>query len=141
MSIQQSSIYFGPSELHGKGVFAAQDFEPGDVIEICPVIVFPRAELHHMRQTVLDDYYFDWGDDGAFYAVCLGFGSLYNHSYTPNAEYDMDFGGETIDVYCVQSIKAGEEILFNYNGYPEDQTPVWFEKGENRSAKQDLPEQ
>ena len=133
--MQRAAVYFGPSELHGMGVFAAQDFDEGDMIEICPVLVFPRAELEHFRKTILDDYYFDWGKDGAFYAVCLGFGSLYNHSYEPNAEYEMDFAGNTIDVFCIKPIKSGEEICFNYNGYPEDQTPVWFENGGARSDK------
>ena len=63
MSLQHAEIYFGPSELHGRGVFAARDIEAGEIIEICPVLVFPLSELPHMRQTMLDDYYFDWGED------------------------------------------------------------------------------
>jgi uncharacterized protein len=128
MSLQHAEIYFGPSELHGKGVFAARDMEAGEIIEICPVLVFPKSELPHIRQTMLDDYYFDWGDDGAFYAVCLGYGSLYNHAYEPNAEYGMDFAAETIDFYAVKAIKAGEEITVNYNGEPGNMEKVWFEE-------------
>lgn len=128
MSLQHVEIYFGPSELHGRGVFAARDIEPGEIIEICPVLVFPRAELVHFRQTILDDYYFDWGDDGAFYAVCLGYGSLYNHEVHSNAEYAMDFAAETIDFYAVQLIKAGDEITVNYNGEPGNTEKVWFEE-------------
>jgi SET domain-containing protein len=40
----------------------------------------------------------------------------------------MDFDAQTIDIYCIRPIAAGEEILINYNGTPEDQTVVWFEK-------------
>ncbi len=127
MSIQHAEIYFGPSELHGKGVFAARDIEAGEIIEICPVLVFPKSELPHVRQTMLDDYYFDWGDDEAFYAVCLGYGSLYNHDYHPNAEYGMDFAAETIDFYAVKDIPAGAEITVNYNGEPGNMEKVWFE--------------
>lgn len=128
MSVQQASIFVAYSETHGKGVFAARDIEAGEVIEVCPLILFPKSELPHVRQTVLDDYYFDWGDEGEWYAFCLGYGSLYNHSYEPNAEYGMDFDAQTIDFYCVKPIAAGEEIFINYNGDIDNREPVWFEK-------------
>ena len=128
MSIQQAQIFVADSDTHGKGVFAAKDIEAGEIIEICPVLLFPRAELPYVRNTVLDDYYFDWGDDEAFYAFCLGYGSLYNHSYQPNAEYGMDFENQTIDFYCVKDIPAGSEIFVNNNGDIDNDTKVWFEK-------------
>ena len=128
MSIQQSGIYVAPSDTHGQGVFAARDIEAGEVIEVCPILLFPKAELPFIRQTMLDDYYFDWGEEGEWYALCLGFGSLYNHSYTPNAEYGMDFEARTIDFYCLTDIPAGSEILINYNGDADNHTKVWFEK-------------
>lgn len=129
MSLQNAPIYFAPSDVHGTGVFAAEPIEEGAVIEICPVILFSKAQLPHVRQTVLDDYYFDWGDDGEQYAFALGYGSLYNHSYTPNADYGMDFENNTIDIYALRTIQPGEEICINYNGSPEDQSRVWFEEG------------
>ena len=128
MSLQHAEIYFGPSELHGRGVFAAAPIAAGQIIEICPVLVFSQAELPHIRQTMLDDYYFDWGDNGAYYAVCLGYGSLYNHEYEPNAEYGMDFAAQTIDFYAVRDIQPGEEITVNYNGEAGNRDKVWFEK-------------
>ncbi len=126
--MQNGFLYIAPSEHHGKGVFTAKPIEVGDMIEICPVLLFPKSELVHIRQTILDDYYFDWGDDDSQYALALGYGSLYNHSYEPNAEYDMDFEAQTIDFHCIKRIEAGREIFVNYNGYPEDKTKVWFEK-------------
>ena len=128
MSIQQAGIYVAPSDTHGQGVFAARAIEAGEVIEVCPILLFPKAQLPYIRQTVLDDYYFDWGEDGEWYALCLGFGSLYNHSYEPNAEYGMDFDARTIDFYCLQDISAGAEILINYNGDADNHSKVWFEK-------------
>lgn len=110
------------------GVFAGRNIEAGEIIEVCPVLLFPKSQLHHVRQTILDDYYFDWGDAGEWYALCLGYGSLYNHSYSPNAEYGMDFDNKTIDFYCVRDINAGFEIFINYNGDVDNQSKVWFEK-------------
>ena len=128
MSLQQSAIYFAPSPLHGRGVFAARDIEADEIIEICPVLLFPKAQLPFVRQTMLDNYYFDWGEEEEWYAVCLGYGSLYNHSYEPNAEYGMDFDAKTIDFYALRDIAAGEEILVNYNGDADSQAKVWFEE-------------
>jgi SET domain-containing protein len=128
MSAQQGPIYVAHSEIHGKGVFAARDIEPDEVIEVCPVLLFPKEELPYIRQTVLDDYYFDWGEKGEWYALCLGYGSLYNHSYDPNAEYGMDFEAQTIDFYCIKPIQAGDEIFINYNGDVDNRERVWFEK-------------
>jgi uncharacterized protein len=136
MSTQHAPIYVAYSELHGMGVFAAKDITEGEIIEICPVLLFPKAQLPAMRMTVLDDYYFDWGSDGEWFAIALGYGSLYNHSYTPNAEYGMDFDAKTIDVYCIRDIKPGEEIVFNYNGDAHDTTPVWFEAPEGSAERE-----
>jgi uncharacterized protein len=130
MGLQQhASIYVAHSPTHGKGVFTSATIHVGEIIESCPVIVFSLVQLPHVRRTFLDDYYFDWGDDGEYFALCLGYGSLYNHDYTPNAEYEMDFENETIDIFCIREIAEGEEIFINYNGDPTCQTPVWFEKG------------
>ncbi|MCC7246120.1 MAG: SET domain-containing protein-lysine N-methyltransferase [Saprospiraceae bacterium] len=128
MSAQQAPIYVAYSEVHGRGVFAARDISAEEIIEVCPVLLFPKDQLASIRATMLDDYYFDWGDDGEWYAVCLGYGSLYNHSYSPNAEYGMDFEAQTIDFYCLKDIAAGDEILINYNGDADNQSKVWFEK-------------
>lgn len=127
MSIQNAPIYFGPSALHGQGVFAAAPIAAGSVIEVCPVLLFSKSELPHVRRTMLDDYYFDWGDEGEWYALALGYGSLYNHAYQPNAEYGMDFEANTLEFYALRDIEPGEEIFINYNGDAGNQTTVWFE--------------
>lgn len=128
MSLLQAPIFVAPSAVHGFGVFAAAPLAEGSLIEICPVLLFPKAQLAAIRQTVLDDYYFDWGDDGEWYAFALGYGSLYNHSYEPNADYGMDFENQAIEIYALRDIEPGEEIFINYNGSPDNREPVWFEK-------------
>jgi SET domain-containing protein len=55
-----------------------------------------------------------------------GYGSLYNHSYRPNARY-VDLAGRTKLFTAIRDIAAGEEITVNYNGEPGDETPVGFE--------------
>ncbi len=121
-------IYVTISDLGGRGVFTSKPLEAGDLIEICHVIILPEKDLPVIHKTSLHDYYFLWGDDQEQCAIALGFGSLYNHNYHPNARYLLDYENETIDFYCVKDIAAGEEITVNYNGEPGDETPVWFDK-------------
>jgi uncharacterized protein len=128
MSVQKAAIFFAESEKHGRGVFAARKIEDGEIIEICPVLLFSKAEKEHLDQTFLYDYYFDWGEDDSMYALCLGYGSLYNHDYEPNAEYTMDFGSQTIDFNALRDIQPGEEITVSYNGDPDVKEKVWFDK-------------
>ncbi len=128
MFLSSAPIFVAPSEVHGLGVFAAAPLAEGSIIEICPVLLFPKSQLLAVQQTILNDYYFDWGNDGEWYAFALGYGSLYNHSYEPNADYGMDFERQTIEFYALRDIDPGEEILINYNGSPDNREPVWFEK-------------
>ena len=68
------------------------------------------------------DIFFEWGRGTV---APLGFGSLYNHSYEPNARYE-DCRADQVFV-AIRDIADGEEITVNYNGEPGDRSPVWFE--------------
>ena len=72
----------------------------------------------------------------ALLALALGYGSLYNHSYRPNARYD-DVGQRTKLFTALRAIEPGEEITINYNGDPEDGSPVGFEVIETRTPAAD----
>lgn len=98
------------------------------MIEICPAIVLSEKDLPAIHSTKLHDYYFLWGEDQQQCAIALGYGSLFNHSYQPNARYLLDYEHLTIDFYCIKKIEAGEEITVNYNGEPDEKTPVWFDQ-------------
>ena len=111
----------------GRGVFAQQNFKKGEVIESCPVIVLPAEEIDSLELTELYNYYFAWGPDSKDAAIALGYGSLYNHSYNPNARYYKDFENGLLKYVCIRDIQKGEEITINYNCDPEDKAPVWFD--------------
>lgn len=116
----------GPSTVaDGRGVFACRGFAEGEIIEQCHVIVIGAADRRIIDGTDLYNYYFDWRERSA--ALALGNGSLYNHSYEPNARYVKNHTDETIDFVAIHPIADGDEILVNYNGDPSDTTPVWFE--------------
>lgn len=87
--------------------------------------------------TQLYNYYFAWGEASEEAAIALGYGSLYNHSYTPNAKYRKDFDNNLLKYICIRDIQKDEEITINYNFDPEDKTPVWFELA-SQNWSQDL---
>lgn len=127
MSSRIPSLYIADSPGRGRGVFTAEALSPGDVIEICPVIVLPPDDLERVHATRLHDYYFLWGEERDRPALALGFGSLYNHSPEPNAEYELDFEDEVITVYCIHPIAPGEEITFDYQPDGDYTEGLWFE--------------
>jgi len=114
--------------VKGRGVFAARDFKKNETIETCHMIVLSRKERSAIRPTKLDNYYYDWGAGERGGAIALGFGSLYNHSYSPNAVFKKDFKKNILSFVAIKPIKKGEEIMVNYNGDPKDQTRVWFDR-------------
>jgi SET domain-containing protein len=59
--------------------------------------------------------------------MALGYISMYNHSYTSNCDYLMDFDAEVIFVKTVCDIESGTELTINYNGVWNDATKLWFE--------------
>ncbi|NKC11404.1 MAG: SET domain-containing protein-lysine N-methyltransferase [Gammaproteobacteria bacterium] len=100
----------------GRGVFAREDIKKGTEIERVPVLVLEVKALYDNEyDSRILSYVFDWGKDTV--ALALGYGSLYNHSFKPNARYD-DEGRMTKIYSAVRNIKAGEEITINYNGEP-----------------------
>lgn len=109
-----------------RGVFATVDIAKGTLIHEAPVIPYPNREHVHIEKTLLADYAFEYGKNHT--AFLLGYGMLFNHSYNPNATYDINFQNHTFDFYAYKDIKAGEEILINYNGDVDDQELLWFDK-------------
>jgi uncharacterized protein len=120
------TLYISESKIAGRGVFSTAAIPAGSVIEICPTIILPAEQLNALESTDLYNYYFQWGEDEKSCGIALGYGSLYNHSYSPNARYYTDFDTDTLDVIALSDIPAGEEITFNYNGEPDDLSKIWF---------------
>jgi SET domain-containing protein len=110
----------------GRGVFALKEFQAGDLIERSPVIVLSEVEYGHIKKTILEEYYYDWNKDDASRAIVLGAGSLYNHSYQPNARYARRFEEREMDFIALRPIAEGEEVCVNYNGIIDDMSEVWF---------------
>jgi len=123
---QRPGLYIAHSDGKGRGVFTSQSIDKGEVIEVCPVLIIPKAELPIIHKTVLHDYYFLWGEKMEECAIALGFGSIYNHELHPNANFILDIYNKTIDIEAIKAISAGEEITLNYHGEPGNEDELWF---------------
>ena len=112
----------------GRGVVAMRPFRAGETIERPPVIVISANEAPLIRDTRLAHYYFEWGDDCRQAAIALGYGSLYNHSYAPNARYEFREDEECLEFIALRDIELGEEITINYNNLgPSAAKPLKFD--------------
>jgi uncharacterized protein len=121
------SIYIRKTKKAGRGVFTNAFLQAGTLIEKSPVIVMNPEDRYWIDKTLLHDYIFEWGEGGRQCCMALGYVPLYNHSYHSNCEYEMDFARQTISVKTVQDVKAGAELLINYNGDWDNPKPVWFD--------------
>ena len=120
-------LFIAPSGTRGRGVFTSDALEAGVVVEISPVIVMSGEERKLLDQTLLHDYIFEWGEKSEQCCMALGYVPVYNHSYTSNCEYDMDFAQQQIRIIAIRDIEPGEELTINYNGDWNDSGPVWFD--------------
>lgn len=113
-------------KIKGLGVIATEDIKKGGTIEIVPLLLMPIKDFEFIKKTKLYYYFFEYTN--SHFAIALGYGSLYNHSYTPNARYLYNFKNKTLIIRAIKNIKKAEEIFFNYNYYPNDKTPLgdWF---------------
>jgi uncharacterized protein len=111
----------------GNGIIALHDIAADTIIEESPVIVMDAQARPLLDATLLHDYIFIWGQKEDQCCMAQGYISIYNHSYTSNAEYIMDFENNTISIITVKEVMAGEEICINYNGDADNGTPIWFD--------------
>jgi hypothetical protein len=113
-------------EKGGRGVFTTKNLKAGTVVEISPVLLFTAFERKTIESTKLYHYIFEWGKTRKMGALGLGYISMYNHDYSANCDYDMDFETNLMTITVVKDIKKGEELFINYNASPDSKTPVWF---------------
>lgn len=132
--ISHDKVYVSRSTLaEGNGVFAKEDVPKGKIIEICPAIFMPMKEFEEIKKTKLFYYFYEYSNKE--FAIVLGYGSVYNHSYKPNAQYKFNYLRRVMEVKAIKPIKKDEEIFINYNFYPDDMTPLesWFSVGVDKN--------
>ena len=96
------------SNVHGEGVFSKTQLMKGTELT-CSVILF--------NKTVKDDnllkYSYPW--DNLYYSLCVGFGSFFNHSITPNIKINsIDKIQLTKTFVILSTVEKGQELFLNY---------------------------
>ena len=100
-----------------RGVYARVDIAQGTLIERAPVLLIPRSQVIGPHASAkLSWYVFEWtATKRPYAALALGYGSIYNHSKTPNATYQFE-APDVIEFVATRPIQADEEIFIAYHG-------------------------
>ncbi len=106
-----SKVAFGNTPDHGVGVYAKTAITNGELIEVAPLIL---VDSDVMAVNNLNDYVFTINKEEDIYAVALGYGSLYNHSDTPKAEWNINLDESEIRFIAKEDIQEGQEITVSY---------------------------
>jgi uncharacterized protein len=126
ISFKKDNLYIAKSHLCENGVFSRTAFKQGEIIECCPLIVFPAEDMEFLQYTNLYNYYALKSKENLPPVLALGFGSIYNHSSPSNAEYKIELDEKRLIVTAVCSIAANTEITINYNGAFDNDNKVAF---------------
>ena len=124
---KSNKIGIKKSPIHGWGVFASEDIEIGDLIEEC---LYVPIETYN-EGDILTHYSFPYprvfGEikdsnkkiDKIIQVIVLGYGSLYNHSLTPNIDYVTNTELGVFEFISFKKIKKGEELFIKYHNNPD----------------------
>lgn len=109
-----SKIIIRESSVHGLGVFCLHPIYSGETIEECPIFTLPIPKGE--SSSLLIDYRFNWpqGNEWHEQVVSWGYGSLYNHSESPNSYWVSDVDRRTFKFIATRDIIPGEEIFIWY---------------------------
>lgn len=107
----------------GRGVVATRRCAAGTELERVPIIAVPDADILHREhpRTVLDQYLLYWSEEeGREHALGGGLLMFYNHSREPNVELRDGPEPDTMSVFALRDILAGEELVYDYG------IDLWF---------------
>lgn len=121
-----SNIKMGVILGQGRGILARRKIRKGELIERAPVVVVKDKQWPSVAKSILSDYAFDWGVKDEHAAIALGYVSIYNHSYSPNAQLEALLDDLAMEIVALKDIEAEEEITINYNGDPKSRKALWF---------------
>lgn len=127
------NIYINQSKVcpDERGVFAKISIKKGELIETCPVIAISQYDTENISEESLVTYMYYFGEKKERSALALGFGSIYNHTDTPNAMYKENYEEQTIEFRAIRDIQKDEEITVNYGQENiNEKRPLWFDASE-----------
>jgi SET domain-containing protein len=98
----------------GRGIFATEDIKASTKIHEAYFIKAKDEEVN-LCQTFAK-YVFAYNKK--YSVLCLGLGSLFNHSNNPSVEvyFDKNENGEIMEFWTTKDVKAGEQLFISYGG-------------------------
>lgn len=115
-----ADLYVGNSKVHGIGVFAKKSFLPDEVIEIFPIVPLAYRTMYQGDFRVVDYCVVRQCDceeckrHGLVLFLRLGYGGIYNHQDSNNAQLIMDYPNSIGKCIATKQIQKNEEIFINY---------------------------
>jgi len=98
----------------GRGLFATQDIPANATVHVADFIKVKDVEVDKCP----DIARYVFGYTKKYSALCLGLGSLFNHSDEPNVDvyFDNKDGREVMEFISLRPIKIGEQLFISYGG-------------------------
>jgi len=118
-----SRVEVETSPLHGRGLFASTDIPAGALLGVYPLLILSHEDTEQIKSTRVYHYvfYVDEREDGAVRAaVAFGKISMCNHSPQANADFYVDAAAETVTLTTRIALKAGDEILIDYEDFADE---------------------
>jgi len=115
-------LYSGPRLVirnndKGRGVYTQYSITRGDRVHECTMLVYPRGVR---PDRFMKRYVWEWRDGRRVTdAICLGMGSLFNHSPKPNVSSRRLFKSCRMIFTALRDIQDGEELLVDYGAGAE----------------------
>ena len=126
-------VQYVSSEV-GRGVFSIRAFFKNEVVKVSPI--FELDEKYSKLPQAFKDRVFNWGHltgTESSRAIALGYGSIYNHSDTPNLRYEADYDSKILKFITMRAIDPGEHLTIHYDHADGKHKKIendWFEKHE-----------
>jgi hypothetical protein len=123
-------------DIQGWGVYTSQPIASGALIEVAPVVVYPKplanvalwacqAEGIPVKDLKIDQYSLHWDGNNAF---PLGWTGLYNHSDNPNCQFFADYQKSLLGILTTRDIASDEQLCVSYG-------QEWFDAKKNYITK------
>jgi SET domain-containing protein len=107
-------LYLKKSPVHGYGVFTNGFICKNTILEECRY--FDVCSANEPNNVLIQYRYSFPQHNPVKYVILTGFGSIYNHSETPNATWYIDFERDLFVFKTTQNVFANQELFTYYGG-------------------------
>lgn len=102
------------SKEMGRGIYANQMIQAGQVVMLCELLVLDQNDTVAVNETALKYYTFKFTDDQD--CLVLGLGEIFNHDDNANVSYQivMHEGRNMMQFTALSQIEADAQLFINY---------------------------